>query len=198
MPPTIALALLLGAQAELNLPKPDESIALVARRISTRAIPFTPGDFNLEFRAKYEVVKVVYGSYDRPAIEFKVYDHYGTPAFFAYDTVLLYVSRLGKEWIHEKYQFHEVFKAANGRWASCGDPYRYEYEKGKIAAVPLVFDPELSFSLAALSEEQIEQKFPRLYFERRKDAAVCRAGAYIEQLFEIKRDGVFNARGRFQ
>ena len=69
MPPTIALALLLGAQAELNLPKPDESIALVARRISTRAIPFTPGDFNLEFRAKYEVVKVVYGSYDRPAID---------------------------------------------------------------------------------------------------------------------------------
>lgn len=45
--------------------------------------------------------------------------------------------------------------------------------------------------------EQVKRFFPEQFYEIKGGKAYCRKGAYVEQLFEIKRDGVLEARGIF-
>jgi hypothetical protein len=76
--------------------------------------------------AKYRMLQIVYGAYKEDTIEFVVYDHYGKPAFSNYKTVLLFVSYYNGKLYHEKYQFFDVYKTSNDRWASPGDPYKFD------------------------------------------------------------------------
>lgn len=122
--------------------------------------------------AKYKVLKNIYGDYSGDTIEFKVYDHYGVPAFSQYKNVMLFVSRHKGQLYHEKYQYFDVYKTINGRWASYGDPYKNDaYHRKKLTPVLITF------------ADDIDAK-PTL-------------GAYAEDLFIVKKEGVLKARGFF-
>ena len=162
----LMLVLAVSASAQ---PATGTFLALAGERVETRQVAYQPGDFNLHFVAKYRIRDRVFGEYGEAEIEFSVYDHYGTPPLFNYATALLYISRSDGEWVLEKYQFHDVYRTSDGRWASCGDPYKWEtdFHRGPLKAVPLSFTPRLTFPVSHLSRKEIAERYPPAYFERR-------------------------------
>jgi hypothetical protein len=149
-----------------------------------------------QYRARYRVLDRICGEFKEDVIEFDAFDHWGYPAFARYETILLYVSRLGDRYYHQKYQFNDVYRTRSGEWASCGDPYRREPEvhRGNIQAVAIEFEEPLQYSVAGLSEEQIAERFPAEYFSREGDYVACKAGATADVLYTVKRLGVLKSR----
>jgi hypothetical protein len=197
----------LGAQYPSNSPQagtevaPGNLIAFVGKRIKVRKIqdPKNLVRFDAEFEARYKVLSVIFGNYRGREIKFTAFDHYGSPAFARYDTVLLYVSNHRGRFYHEKYQYHSVYPTKDGRWAGCGDPYQNEpsVHRGEVQAQPIQFSPEVTFNLSGVKTEEIRQNFPSQFFEFRGNVAVCKSGVYAQELFEIKKRGVLKARGLF-
>src|SRR5918994_641236 len=77
----------------------------VGEKINVKSIPYKEGQFDHGIEATYKVLQHVYGHYDNDIIEFKAYDHYGTPEFTKYKTVLLFVSEYKGAFYQEKYMF---------------------------------------------------------------------------------------------
>jgi hypothetical protein len=129
-----------------------------------------------KFKARYQVLKVVFGSYNKEEISFTVYDHYGRPEFAKYETALLFVSSYEGELYHEKYQFFDVYPTKNSRWATCGDPYKFD-----------------DAHRGSLKPEKID------FVGNVKGASgPCTEGNYIEDLFKVKKEGVLKTRGLFK
>lgn len=153
-----------------------------------------------KFLAKYKVLQQVYGSFVADTIEFVVYDHYGVPAFSKYKTVLLYVSNYNGKLIHEKYQFADVYKTKNGRWASgyrTGD-YEHDFNKNTTIKPELIeFEKEVSYSLKRQPREDIENLYPPPYYKIKDNKAIVVYGNYVEELFVLKRNGILKARRIF-
>src|SRR6478752_4615688 len=121
---TITLALLLGLTfVPCNANEFDDVIIFVGEKISVDQFdPEVAPDVILmdaAFRAKYRVLNIVGGTYNKDTIEFEAYDHYGTPDFSNYPQVLLFVVRSGDKFFHLKYQFFPVYPTSSGTWASC-------------------------------------------------------------------------------
>ena len=179
-------------------------LVFVGERIEIKQVANTPPPaviaLDLKFEARYKVLTVIFGAYTGSEIDFAVFDHYGRPAFANYETVVLYVSRYDGQLIHQKYQFNPVYRTADGRWAGCGDPYQHEPEvhRGPLRARPIDFRPEVAFSVSGLPSAEIKKRYPSEYFSRNGDVVKCTAGAYAEELFEAKRNGVLKARGVFK
>jgi len=182
--------------------KPTNFYVFVGEKIEVK--PFQPETEKDEilmdsaFKAKYRVIQNLYGNYDKGKIEFKVYDHYGTPPFSRYTNVLLFVSEYKGKLYHEKYQYFDVYKTKDGRWASCGDPYRFdEYHRKDIKLTKLEFDEPLFFDLTEFNAKYIKEVFKEPYFKVNRNKAQCKMGAYIDELFVVKKEGVLKARGLF-
>lgn len=152
------------------------------------------------YLATYRIVDIVYGNYRRGSITFDVYDHYGTPAFSRYETVLLFVSQQRDgTWMHEKYQYYDLHKGVDGEWYGCGDPYqRAPHRRGTVQARPVQFPEPVSYLLDDLDAKQVEHYYPADYFEIRNGRAYCMKGTPVKALFEAKKETVLAARGIFK
>ena len=169
------------------------------RPVSVEAPPGQPFIWDEKYAAEYEVLRIVCGAYPSPRIAFDVYDHYGVPAFAAFETVLLYVSRYQGRLVHEKYLYNPVYETEDGGWAGCGDPYALDgVHRGQVRAVSVRFKSKVSFPIGDLTESQVNERYPSAYFDRRDDRVYCTAGAPVDSLFAIKRDGYLRARGIFK
>src|SRR5690606_18321373 len=129
-----------------------------------------------KFQARYRVLKLLAGEHGGEILEFTVYDHYGYPRFAQFTNALLFVSRWENRLYHEKYQFFDVYPTKDGRWATCGDPYKYEppMHRGRLK-------PErIEFAVAVRDNRTGQQ---------------CTEGNYAEDLIRVKREGVLTARG---
>jgi hypothetical protein len=154
--------------------------------------------FDQAFKAKYKVVQNIYGDYKGEMIEFEAFDHYGFPPFAKYDNVLLFVSEYKGKLYHEKYQYFNVNKTIDGKWASCGDPYRFDdYNRKPIKSIPLKFDAPVFFDTGNLKPIQIQEIYPQPFFVIEENRAKCLMGAYVDDLFVVKKKGVLKARGIF-
>ncbi len=151
------------------------------------------------FDASYRVLEVVYGRHDEATIDFVAWDHYGRPEFAEYDTVLLYVARDDQGFVHHKYIFQPVYSTQGGGWSGCGDPYQGMPEEHRVVveAVPARFAPEVRFDTAGLPPSEVADRYPPEFFEYRDGVAICRAGASVEGLFEVMREGYLAVRGVF-
>ena len=163
------------AKEKLNAER--DLIVFVGKRLSVIPQPPELG-LDLKFEAHYQVLQLVFGQYERPQITFTVYDHYGSPAFARYETALMFVSRHEGKLYHEKYEFIPVYPTADGRWAGCGDPYRFEppVHRGELKPAPI--------------------KFANIV-KHEKTGKRCTHGNYVEELFLVKKNGVLKARGWF-
>lgn len=192
------LLVLLGLGSCVATPSEGDLIIFVGKKIEVSEVSHRqPGSLDNEFRAKYEILDLVYGNYKAPMIEFAAYDHYGYPQFANYDMVMLYVSKVNFfRLVHEKYQFHDVYRTSDGRWAGCGDPYRRESKdyRGRFTAQKIKYEP---LDVSQLEAEEIEQLYPPALFEYRNNTVVCKEGAFIDVLFQVKRQGVLKARDIF-
>jgi hypothetical protein len=150
------------------------------------------------FRCVYKIKEQIYGNYPNETIEFKAFDHYGTPEFSEYDTVLLFVGEWCGKLYHEKYQFFDLYKTKDGRWASPGDPYRFDsYQKEKLVkAQAIEFDPflRIDISKADYYSYRKPKKYEEPYFRILGDKAVPLMGAYVEDLIKIKMKGALKER----
>lgn len=184
---------------------PGQNLAVfVGRKLELQEIQpdVPPGRLLMDevFRARYKVLQVYCGDLTTPEVEFEVADHYGRPVFENFDTVLLFLSRAKGKWYHEKYQFQDVYATSDGSWAGCGDPYKYENDvnRGPLRARPIEFKQRVTFPLRGLSRDEIRERYPADLYERRGDRVLCRAGAPLDDLFAVKRDGVLKARELFR
>ncbi len=120
--PFLAIAWLYASQTAQAQTAKDSLYVFVGEKIEVNKffLAKNPNQLigNAAFRAKYRIVQQVYGHYPYDTIEFIAYDHYGTPAFSKYEHALLYVSKYEGKLYHEKYQYADVYRTENGRWAS--------------------------------------------------------------------------------
>ncbi|TWR25223.1 hypothetical protein FPZ43_17285 [Mucilaginibacter pallidiroseus] len=146
--------------------------------------------FNGEYSAKYRIVKNIYGNFKSDTINFTAYDHYGKPAFSRHRYVLLFVSQYCNKLIHNQYQYFEVYPTADGRWATPGDPYRYDsYVKEKsIKAQPVMFENKLLFSIKKARKNYLSN-YEKPYYQIIHGEARPLLGTYAEDLFKIKKQG---------
>lgn len=177
----------------------DKLFAFVGTQINLTNLPYEPGDFDSKFCTEYLVVQNIYGDYPNDTIRFMAYDHYGWPYFSQFENVLLFVSSHQGALYHQKYQFFDVYKTNDEKWATIGDPYKFEpdvHRKG-IKAIPLEFGKEVKFFCDTLSNEEFAKLYPQPYFKINDNTAIPVLGTPVEQLFEIKKQGVLKARGIF-
>jgi len=147
-----------------------------------------------KFNATYKIVKNLYGDFKGDSIKFIAYDHYGVPAFSHHKYVMLFVSQYCGKLIHEKYQYFDVYPTVNGRWASPGDPKRFDSSDTsqirleKIPFGTLTFDKIIDGIYNRMT-------FTEPYFKISGNCVEPIFGAYAEDLFEIKKNTVLKARG---
>jgi hypothetical protein len=179
----------------------NKLFVFVGEKIDFTPIPYEPGDFDEGIVAKYKILQHVYGYYDKDTIVFEAYDHYGTPTFTEYKTVLLFVSEYEGKFYHEKYQYDPLFITKDGRWAGpYSDDYYHSYnENTTVKPQRINFAEEVSFPTKLKDDEGKEYSvtYPEPYFKIKGDKAIAVYGNYVKELFQLKKDGVLTARELF-
>jgi len=143
--------------------------AFVGEKLNVHLDSAACTDFDNAFAARYKVLQRIYGYYSGDTISFMVYDHYGVPAFSAYNHVLLYLSEHDGKYYHEKYQYDVVNKTIDGQWA--GAPKDYPNPNIKDTTLKPVMITYESMPAAK--------------------------GFYVKDLFRCKKEGVLTARELF-
>ena len=154
---------------------------------------------DFHYKVKYRIIQQVFNHYPKDTIEFDAYDHYGKPQFAAYQHALLFVSEgEGGKLYHQKYQYFDVYLTTDGRWASPGDPYRFDdNRRGSIEAVKINFKEPVIFDLSDIPADKISLIYPQEYYRINGNKAIALKGVYVEDLMNIKKNGVLKARGIF-
>ena len=149
------------------------------------------------YKAKYKILQLVHGSYEAKTIDFIVYDHYGVPAFSKFNHVLLFVSYHHGKLYHEKYQYFDLYKTKNGKWASPYSSSDYDHPyKENITVKPekIPFKKDLRFPLRQLSDRSIKFQFPTPYYELKGGYAIPVFGNYVPELFRLTQETVLKSR----
>ncbi len=153
------------------------------------------------FKAKYKILKNVYGDLKQDSIEFVAYDHYGIPPFSKHKYVLLYIVKEGENLYHSKYQFSALYKTKENKWAGIYSKYDYGHSFNKNTSIKpekINFEPIVEIDLKESSKETISKWYPKPYFYIKDNKAIAVYGNYINELFQLKKDGVLKARGYFK
>ncbi|MHA4844771.1 hypothetical protein ACX0G7_11435 [Flavitalea antarctica] len=192
---------LIAKDTTSEIERKNTLFVFVGERIETASIPHKPGDFDNGVRAKYRILQPVYGNYKKDVIEFEAYDHYGTPEFIKYKTVLLFVSEYKGKFYQEKYMFDPLAKTKDGRWAG---PYSSEYahpynkhttvKPEKVDFVEQIFFPT---RIKNNDGKEFTLTYQEPYFKTVGDSAIAVYGNYIPELFKLKKEGVLTARELF-
>ncbi len=143
-----------------------------------------------KLKSTHKIIKPLYGNFPKDTITFYSTSHYGIPTILQYQTILLFVGEYCGDLYQEKYQYFDLFKTKNGRWACPGNPYKYDlYVKDKnIKPQQIEFDESVFFDLSKLSAKEIEKKFSQDYYKIVGTKAIPIKGTYAEDLIKIKKD----------
>ncbi len=196
--------------------KGDSLIVFVGELINVEYVPATKdirteirnGDtieveipeFNSKYKSKFKVIKLINGFYNQDTIDFFSYVHSEYPGYIKYKHSLLFISQYGEELVQQKYTYFPVYKTKNGRWASdySYSDYRHPF-RNEFTVHPenIEFEKELSFDISKMRKTDIEQRYPKEYYDIKDGKAIAKFGNYIEELFELKKQGYLKARGFF-
>jgi hypothetical protein len=186
--------------SEVSYPSLTNSIDTLIENGDTTYRKLVSLNMDSKFLARYKVRQVLYGSYASDTIEFVAYDHYGTPAFSKYQTVLLYVQNYNGRLVHQKYQYADVYKTKSGRWASTYKAEDYKHEFNQTTTVKpekIDFLEKVAYDIKGRGKQNIEEWFPSPFYKIKRNKAIAVYGNYVEELFELKKHGVLKARGIF-
>ena len=174
-------------------------LVFVGELIQCVELPQDEGSMDAKFKAKFKILQTVYGEYAFDTIEFIAYDHYGFPQFSKYKNFLMFVSKHDGKYFHEKYQFHDVYKTKNGRWAGtvwCTN------NDSNIFPHPEKIDFENTVNFPSIHKDRYgdDDDFPcgEPYYKLVGEKKIPVYGNYIEELFLEKKHGVLAARGIFE
>lgn len=198
---TIKTKPLIAKDTTNEIEKNNKLFVFVGEKIDFTSIPYKPGDFDNGVKAKYKILQPVYGNYNKDIIEFEAYDHYGTPKFLEYKTVLLFVSEYEGKYYQEKYMFDPLAKTKDGRWAGpYSNEYGHPYNKYTTVKPEKVgFIEEISFPIKIVNDDgkEFTLSYQEPYFKTVGNKAIAVYGNYIPELFKLRRDGVLTARDLF-
>lgn len=191
-----------------------QTIIFIGERIGLEEIPseqWCPSDsicLDQRLNARYRIVKLLAGDYNKPTIDFAVYDHGAIDPFWNHDPIVLYVAQFGDRLFHHKYQYDVLSPLAGGGFAFCGDPYT-KYEMAQIdeferkPLTPYSFFPPIRKELADflpnkedepdLSQDTARDNFIRGMrsvappaFKIADGIATCRMGVSPQKLADIR------------
>ena len=154
-----------------------------------------------KFDAEYQIVENLYGDFKKDTIKFVAYDHYGKPGFSEYENIILYLASYCGELVHVKYQYNNIYKTKDGKWAS---PYQgFDYEKLDSLKVKkpkiLEFKNDVIFEFGKDTDTLWFNKcFPKPYYETNGFKAKAVYGNYAIDIFEIKKKTILKSRGFFE
>ncbi|GAB2813340.1 hypothetical protein GCM10027043_11290 [Ferruginibacter profundus] len=171
----------------------NKLFVFVGEKISIEPLPYQQGSMDNGFKAKYAILKKVYGYFPEDTIEFVTYDHYGLPPFSKFKNVLLYVSADSGMYYHQKYIYNDVYKTKGGRWAGAyaKDDYEHPYNKRtKIKPVKIDFAKRVTYPK--------NDKYPKPYFKIIGDSTIAVYGNYVDELFTLKKTGILTSRELFK
>lgn len=184
----------LASEAEKN----NTLFAFVGEKLEFTELPHEDGSMDAGYKAKYKIIQRVYGNYSSDTIEFVAYSHKGVPEFPNYRHVLLFVSESNGKYYHEKYQYFDVYKTKDNRWASS---YKSRDYRENIAVKPVKIEfsePVVYPTIIKYYNDKIDTiKYPEPYYKTIGDSAYAIYGNYLEDLFKLKKEGVLAARGLF-
>jgi len=172
------------------------------------------------FNARYKIIDLLEGDYEGDTIDFRVYDHYGTPKFADHDRVIIYLVQSGTKLYHQKYKFDPLYSTDSGDYAFCGDPY-YRYsessleENGREDLATFIFSPDVTFKLSDFLYSQsdisdIDQRYIRENyvttmtrfappaFEIEGGIARCKMGLTAAEVAQIRMEFEFDPEREFE
>ena len=152
------------------------------------------------FAAVYKIKQKIYGDFEEDEIVFRVYDHYGVPAFSKYQHALLYVVKKGDILYHVKYQYSPLFKTQDGKWAGPYAVYDYNHKLNKdteIKPVKINFADDLEFDISNRDDQTIKKWYPEPFYKIDNNKAIAVYGNYVEELFQLKKEGELKLLGHF-
>lgn len=151
------------------------------------------------FQAKYRILQLVHGSYAADTIEFLAYVHEGNrPEFAQFNHVLLFLTYSDGRLYHQKYQYFDVYKTKNDRWASPYPTADYIHPyRDSISVKPekIRFSEDLQFSLKPSRNFYLQRNYPQPFFQIKEKYAIPIYGNYVEELFKLKMETTLKARG---
>lgn len=153
-----------------------------------------------EYDCAYKVLDNIHGKYPADTIRFTAYDHYGRPYFSGFKNVLLYIYEQCGRLIHLKYEFSDVYKTADNRWAA---PYRADdtqmNDTGNIILCQVIpFAGPVEFDISGLTEASVLKNYPGPYYRIAGDKAIAVYGYYVNDLFELKKRTMLKSKGMHQ
>lgn len=177
---------------------PAKLYAFVAEKIRVDFVPekyycnYIP--FDSEFTAEYRILENVYGYFPNDTIRFTAFTH-GPLSFSNFKHVLLFVGEYCGKLYHEKYQYFDVYKTVDGKWASPGDPYRFDKGVEKnIKAQVVQFADTPSFDTRTYGWGQRKEVFSEEYFRVEGNKAIPLMGTYVKDLLTVKKEGTLKRK----
>ena len=153
--------------------------------------------FDNAVRAKYKVIQNIYGNYKQDTIEFEAYFHCGGAIFSKFKNVLLFVSNYNGRLYLEKYQYFDVYKTIDGRWASPGDTSKFDRQNlGNFKPQHLQFIDTVWYDIRQLDRGCLKRiAFSEPYFRIEGNKAIALMGTYVDELFLIRKEYLFKKDG---
>jgi hypothetical protein len=181
-----------------RLERANTLFVFVGEKIDIKQLRHQDGSLDNGFLATYKVLQRVYGDYLSDTITFEVYDHYGVPEFTKFKDVLLYVSKADSFYYHEKYQFNDVYKTRDGRWAGSYTKDYFNLLDSSIKIKPQIipFENDVYYHVSK-SDSERGITYSQPYFKIEGKRAKVIYGNYVEDLFTLKKNGVLSYRGLF-
>lgn len=182
--------------------KKNTLFVFVGEKLDFVELPYEEGSMDGGFKVKYKILQRIYGNYRGDTIEFNAYDHYGIPPFSKFKNVLLFVSEYKGKYYHEKYQYFDVYRTKNNRWASSYKQYDYGHSYNANTTVKpekIDFVEKVAYpTIIKYGENKIDTiSYPEPYYETIGDTAFAVYGNSVEELFRLKKEGVLTARELF-
>lgn len=179
------LVVIIGARVEVSECTPEEN----------------PPEYSLDYcaRGKFKVLETVYGRINTSTVSFLSFNHYGHPSFDKWG--LLYLTYHDGQFYECKYLFTPLYKTKDGRWAAPYFVFDYDHpfnKETKIAPIPIEFKEEVTFDVSGLEPDVIARNYPAPFYQIDGNKAIAKYGNYVNELFQLKKDGVLKARGYFK
>ncbi|UTW55065.1 hypothetical protein [Kordiimonas sp. SCSIO 12610] len=154
------------------------------------------------FKAKYKVIKPVFGNVSSKYINFKFYTHWGEVQLPKGKNTLLFIHHWPNKNVSAKYLYHDVQKTYDGNWGICGDPYfippekinskRPDHYAFRKPPSKLKFIKKTHKIPKWVENEYINEMYPTQYFKVKGRKAKCQGYGYlVEELFEIEKKGAW-------
>lgn len=186
----------------------DELLILIGEKIEIKKLPDNKEDCTSthcydKFAGQYKVIKKICGNYNKNEITFLIDGYYDKPYFADYKNCLFYLSRKRNSkdtFALLTYQFDDVYRTKDGEWASpfSSRNYReYDSTKGNIKPRRIEYVEDVTYNVKGFSRNKLNRHFPSSYFTINNKTAIAQYGNYVEELVQMKKEGLLKSWGYF-